>query len=132
MRKWWWWCIPGCHKKWKLEKRRIEALSSIVGERLFVELMAQRPRTPNDSLDTALFDKVLQQLTDIHAKAERAIHKDDLDDLIDDAELQGVFAGYLCPVTEIQDEGLSVIDQIEGWGVPKAAIKKLRDGPAKK
>jgi hypothetical protein len=94
--------------------------------------MVQRPRTPNDSLDTALFDKVLQQLTDIHAKAERAIHKDDLDDLIDNAELQGVFAGYLCPVTEIQDEGLSVIDQIEGWGVPKAAIKKLRDGPAKK
>ena len=132
MRKWWWWWVPGCHKKWKLEKRRVEALSSIVGERLFVEVMVQRPRAPNDTLDAALLDKVLQQLTDIHAKAERAIHKDDLDDSVDDAELQGVFAGYLCPATEIQDEGLSVIDQIEGWGIPKTAIKKLRDGPAKK
>jgi hypothetical protein len=88
MRKWWW--FPGWRRNWKLEKRRVEALSSIVGERLFVELMVQRPRTPNDSLDAALLAKISQQLTDIHAKAERAIHKDDLDDLIDDAELQGV------------------------------------------
>jgi hypothetical protein len=34
-------------KKWKLEKRRIEALSRIVGERLFVELMVNRDqKTP--------------------------------------------------------------------------------------
>ena len=132
MRKWWWWWFPGWHRNWKLEKRRIEALSSIVGERLFVELIVQRPRTPNDSLDAALLAKISLQLTDIHGKAERAIHKDDLDDLIDDAELQGVFAGYLCPATEIQDEGLLVIDQIEGWGIPKTAIKRLREGFSKK
>jgi hypothetical protein len=46
---------------------------------------------------------------------ERAIHKDDLGGLIDDAALQRVFAGYLYPATEIQDEG-----------------KKLRDGFSKK
>jgi hypothetical protein len=45
MREWWWW-LPGWRKKWKIEKRRIEALSDITGERLHVELMAQRPRRP--------------------------------------------------------------------------------------
>lgn len=132
MRKWWWWWFPGWHRKWKLEKRRTEALSGIVGERLFVELMAQSPRSTDDVIDTVLLEKVLNQLAGIHGKAETAIYKDDLDDLVDDAELQGIFAAHLCPAAEIHDEGVLAIDQIEGWGIPKAAPKKLRDVLLKK
>lgn len=36
----------------KLEKSRAEALSSITGDRMRVELMASRPRTEDDKLDT--------------------------------------------------------------------------------
>jgi hypothetical protein len=45
MRKWWWW-VPGFRKKWKLEKHRVETLSDIIGERVNVEAMAQRPGQP--------------------------------------------------------------------------------------
>lgn len=130
MRKWWWWWLPGWHKQWKLEGRRVKALSDIAGERLYVELMAQRPRRVDDAIDKELLDKVLKRLTELEESAKRAAQTDDLEDLIDDAGLQAVFAGYICPATEIQDEGNLVIDQIEGWGVPKAAINKLRDSLA--
>ena len=51
MTKWWWRFIPGRRRKTrKLEKRRVEVLSSITGDRLRVELMAQRPRLENDPL----------------------------------------------------------------------------------
>lgn len=132
MRKWWWWWLPGWRKKWKLEKYRIDALSEITGERLQVELMAQRPRSADDVLDNTLLEKVLNRLREIEESAKQTTDADELDDLIDDAELQGLFSSYLCPASEIQDEGNLVIDQIEGWGIPKTAIKKLRDSLGKK
>jgi hypothetical protein len=130
--KWWWWWLPGWHKKWKLEKGRVEAISSIVGDRLHVELMAQRPRKSDDALNGALLDELLKRLREIEESAKNATHSRELDDLIEDGESQGLFAAYLCPVIEIQDEGTLAIELIEGWGVPKASIKKLRDAFAKK
>ena len=132
MRKWWWWWLPGWHKKWKLQSHRIEALSSIAGERLYVERMAQRPRPADDILDRALLADVLKQLNDLQEKARSAVYKDDLDDLIADAELQGLFAAYFCPAIEISIEGDSAIDLIEGWGIPKIAVTKLRDSLSEK
>ena len=101
MRKWWWW-LPGWRKNWKLEKRRVEAISEIIGERLDVEAMALRSRSANDIIDAELLGKVLKLITEIEASAKQAVHIDDLDDLIDDAEQQGQFRGYLCPVAEIK------------------------------
>ncbi len=49
MGKWWSW-IPGLHGV-ALNKRRRKALSSITGERLFVERMAQRQRPDDESFD---------------------------------------------------------------------------------
>jgi len=94
--------------------------------------MVQRPRAPGDVLDSTLFSEVVKQLKDIQEKAEGATYIDDLDDFIDDAKLQGLFAAYLCPATEIKDEGELVIDLIAGGGVPKGAIDKLRGSFAEK
>jgi len=129
MSEWWWWVR---HKKWRLEKRRIKALSEIAGERLDVELMAQRPRRGNDIIDTALLEEVLECIREIEVSAQQAAHIEDLDNLTGDAELQSQFRAYLCPVGEIQDEGELVIDLIEEWAVPKTAIKNLRDLLGKK
>jgi hypothetical protein len=131
MRKWWWW-VPGCRKKWKLEKSRVETLSAITGERVAVEAMAQRPRTVDDVLDNALLETVLKHLAEIEVSARQASLTDDLDDLAADAETQGQFRAYFCPVAEIQAEGELVVDIIEGWGIPKIAIKRLRDLLVKK
>jgi hypothetical protein len=90
MRKWWWW-LPGWRKCWKLEKRRVEAISEIVGERLNLEAMAQRPRSANDSIDIDLFEKVRKRIAEIEESAQKANHIGDLDDLTDDAEQQGQF-----------------------------------------
>jgi hypothetical protein len=89
--------------------------------------MAQRPRRADDVIDSALLEQVLKRITEIEANAKNAAYIDDLDDLTDDAEAQGQFRGYLCPVTEIQDEGELVLDLIEEWGVPETKIKKLRN-----
>lgn len=119
-------------KERKLEKARTESLSSITGDRVRVELMAQRPRLEDDNLDTALLQTVLAKFTELEAKAKNATTKDELSDLEDDGELQGLFAAYFCPANEINAEGHIAIDNIEGWGVPKTAPKKLRELFSKK
>lgn len=81
----------------KLEKARTEALSSITGDRLRVELMAQRPRTEDDKLNTDLLKTVLECLTEIEAKAKDATTTEDLDDFKEDGESQGLFAAYFLP-----------------------------------
>jgi len=113
--------------KKKLENRRIETLSAISGERADVEAMAQRPRSASDALDSVLLEAVLKRLAEIEAKAREATNVDDLDDLEDDAEKQGEFSAYFCPVTDVHTEGQIVLDQIEGWGIPTTPIKRLRE-----
>ena len=124
MGKWWSW-VPGLHKT-ELEKCRLEALSSITGERMYVECMAQRPRPETDSLDVKLRDEVLKKINEIYDTAGQANETDELDDLTEDAELQGLFAAYLCPASEVKIEGDLVIDQIEGWGIPKSSTDTAR------
>jgi hypothetical protein len=105
---------------------RREALSSITGDRLFVERMAQRPRVADDILDQNFRDEILKQLDKIHVDAQNASNIDDLDDLTDDAELQALFAAYLCPVSEIKIEGDLVLDLIDVWGIPKTSTTIAR------
>jgi len=124
MSKWW---LLGRGEKAKLEDRRREAISDITGERLSVELIAQRPRRATDTLDNALLANVLERLKDIEESAKRATNTDELEDLTDDAELQGLFSGYICPVTEMHDEGKLANDLIEWWGVPKTETTKLHN-----
>jgi hypothetical protein len=75
---------------------------------------------------------VLQRLVEMEESATQATATSDLEDLKEDAEEQGHFGAYFCPATEIQDEGELVIDLIEGWGVPKTEIRKLREVLGKK
>jgi hypothetical protein len=123
MARWWSW-VPGLHGV-ALGKCRREALSSITGERLFVERMAQRQRPPGENVD-GMRDEILKKLDEIIAAATNTNDIDELDDLTDDAELQGLFAAYLCPVAEIKIEGDLVLDQIEGWGIPKSSTDTAR------
>jgi hypothetical protein len=59
MHKWWWW-IPGHHKRWALERARVDVLSGITGERVAVEMMAQRPRDEvSDPLNETLLKRFL-------------------------------------------------------------------------
>jgi hypothetical protein len=92
-----------------------------------VELMVQHPRNLDDKLDTALLQTVLERLAEIESKAKNATTEDELTDLLEDGELQGLFAAYFCPINEIHDEGVLAIDTIEGWGIPKSSPKRLRD-----
>jgi|HubBroStandDraft_1064217.scaffolds.fasta_scaffold17275_3 hypothetical protein len=124
MSKWWSW-IPGLHGV-ALNKCRREALSSITGERLFVERMAQRQRPADEGFDDKLRADVLKKLDEIYAAAQQTNDIDELDDLTGDAELQGLFAAYLCPVAEITIEGDLVLDQIDGWGIPKSSTETAR------
>jgi hypothetical protein len=68
----------------------------------------------------------LKKLNEIYADAKQTNDIDELDDLTDDAELEGLFAAYLCPVAEIKNEGDLVLDQIDGWGIPKSSTEAAR------
>jgi hypothetical protein len=120
----WWSWVPGLRGV-ALNKCRREALSDITGERLFVERMAQRPRPPGENVD-AKRDEILNKLDEILAAAAKTNDIDELDDLTADAELQGLFAAYLCPVAEIKMEGDLVLDQIDGWGIPNSSTATAR------
>jgi hypothetical protein len=111
----------------ELENRRIEVLSAITGERGSIEAMAQRPRGADDALDDELLEIVLRRLAAIEVKAGEAAHVEDLDDLEGDAETQGEFSAYLCPVMDVPTEGQRELNLLEWRGIPKAEIKKLRD-----
>ena len=113
--------------KTKLEERRIETLSAITGDRVSVEAMAQRPRSATDPLDHTLLEAVLKRLAEIEAKAREVANVDELNDLEDDAEEQGEFSAYFCPVVDLRTEGQIVIDEIDGWGIPAAPVKSLRE-----
>lgn len=126
MGRWWSW-VPGLHNV-ALNSCRREAQSAITGERLFVERMAQRPRSDVERAeDDKLREEVLGKLSEIYAAAGKTNDIDELDDLTDDAELQGLFAAYLCPADEIKTEGDLVFEQISGWGIPDAFTKKIRE-----
>ena len=66
-----------------------------------VELMVQRPRGANDTLNNAILDATRTRLAEIKEKAEKAVRTDDLNDLMDDAEKQGQFRGCVSPREEI-------------------------------
>lgn len=133
MDKWWWQWMPGKRRaKWKLEKFRIEALSSITGDHLRIERMAQRPRAESDVIDTSLLETVQKHFAEFEERAKDSALIDDLKDLIQDGEVEGLFTAYFCPINDIEDEGKLVIDNLEGWGIPKASTKRLRDLFAKK
>jgi hypothetical protein len=88
--------------------------------------MTQRQRPDGEIFAKALHDEVLKKLGEIYADAEKTNNIDELDDLTSDAELQGLFAAYLCPLAEIKIEGDLVLDQIEGWGIPKSSTETAR------
>ena len=117
--------FPGVHAR-TLAEHRLEAQSEISGERLYVERMAQRPRPETDTLDVKLRDEVLKKIDQIYADAAKANDTDELDDLTDEAELEGLFAAYLRPLLEITIEGDLIFDQIEGWGIPKSSTDTAR------
>jgi hypothetical protein len=101
--------------------------SAIDGEKSCLERMAQRPRSSADLLDDALCAKVLEQLQSLRSKAQLAALIDELEDLEDRARRQGLFAAHLCPVVDIQNDGEGTLDTIGLWGVPKAAVDRLRE-----
>jgi hypothetical protein len=115
----------------RLEKRREDALSSITGDRVNVELMAQRSRPSDDPLDIELLQKVIDNIASIEAAAKKASSQTELDDLIADGELQGIARAYFCPLAELRDEGNRAIDNMELWGIPAASITKLRENFAR-
>lgn len=126
MVKWWWRFLPVKRRTaWKLEKRRIAAISSITGDKELIELMVQRPRAANESLDVELLNTVRTRLADIEARARVATLEDELEDLEEDGESQGLFAAYFCPVNQIRDEATITLDTIDGWGIPKSATNLL-------
>ena len=100
----------GSQKK-KLEKKREDALSSITGERVNIELMAQRARPADDPLDLDLLQTVLTNITAIESAARNANSVTELDDLMADGESQGIASAYFCPANELRDEGNRAIGQ---------------------
>src|ERR1700679_1175136 len=118
-------------QKRKLEKKHEDALSSITGDRVNIELMAQRARPADDPLDRDLLQTVLNNITAIETAARNANSVTELDDLIADGESQGIASAYFCPVGEIRNTGHSAVDNMELRGIPAPSIRKLRENCAR-
>lgn len=112
-------------------KKRADALSSITGDKVNIELMAQRARPADDLLDSDLLQTVFNKLVALETAVRNASSVTELDDLIEDGDAQGIASAYFCPMGEIRDEGNRAIDNMELWGIPAPSIKKLRESFAK-
>src|ERR1700733_8719228 len=96
--KWWWWWLPDFHKRWRVEKRRGEALTQIRIDRDLIEAMAQRQRQTSETLDKSLMDDALKRLSDIENAARDATETNQLDHLVQMGKRQGQLRAYLCPI----------------------------------
>jgi hypothetical protein len=85
-----------------------------------------RPRGANDPLDQTLFNAIVAKLAQLESEAKNASHLSALNDLNDDADLWGMFRGYLCPEEEITREGQLALTLLKEWGVPKESVEELR------
>ena len=118
--------------KRKLEKRRKEAVSDIIGERLAFETMMQRARIAGEQPDETFARDVTSRFGEYEEKARQETDLDELDNLACDAEVQGRLRAYVCPVAEMADEGNLAIDLMEEWNISKAVTAKLRRTLGKK
>ncbi len=118
-------------KRRRLEERRRETLSDIRGERLKVEVMAQRAEQAGESPDTAFLKHIYGRLTETEQRANNETDLYELHNLSGDAEQQGQLRAYICPRAEILLEGSMSIDRMEEWKVPRAVITSLRSSVVK-
>jgi hypothetical protein len=113
-------------KQTELENHRKEVLSTIRGEQLALDVMAQRATTAGETPDPTLLAATRKRLAEIEDRATRETDDDELDGLIEDAQQQGQFRAYLCPLPEIQHEGDLIFDLMEEWNIPKTITAKVR------
>jgi hypothetical protein len=92
-----------------------------------VELMARRPRKPDDQLNSSLYQDVTTRLDQLLAAASQAESVDAIKDYEADGENLGLFAAYFCPANEVCNEGMLELDTLEGWGIPKTAPDRIRN-----
>jgi hypothetical protein len=115
------------HESKKLETSRNETLSAIRAERLSFEAMVQRAQKIGEPpLADVFLANVHNSLAEIEQRAKQETNIDELDCLIEDAEMQGQLRAYICPRVEIRNEGILAIDLMEEWNVPKTVITRLR------
>jgi hypothetical protein len=110
----------------KIEKRRGQALETIRTERTTFDAMVQRAQMAGSAPDEIFLSDVRSRLDAFRQRATEASDIGELDDLIDDAEEQGELRAYVCPPSDIADEGKLVLDLMAEWNVPKSVISALR------
>jgi len=101
-------------------------LSSIRGEQLALDAMAQRATIAGETPDPTLLADTRQRLAEIEDRAKQETDNNELDGLVEDAQQQGQFRAYLCPLKELSNEGLLTFDLMEEWSIPKTVTAKLR------
>jgi hypothetical protein len=120
------------YRRKKLEERRQSALLGIHYERSRFEEMAQRAKGAGETPDVEFYGGVLARLLGLEQRAIQETNIDEFDDLVEQAEQQGTLRAYICPRTEVEDEGRLAIDVMAEWGVPKAIVERLRDSLGQK
>jgi hypothetical protein len=79
--------------------------------------------TPNQ----AFFNGVLKRMDDVINEARTTTTSDQLTDLGFEADRQGQLRAYICPQTEIELEGIQVLDTMEEWNIPRSVLDRLRN-----
>lgn len=110
----------------QIEKKRTKTLSSIDTNRSEIEQMVQRPRSTADILDETLLQQVRLHLSEMEERAKKSTQLDELDDISENADVQGTFSAYFCPQEDILIEGQLAFGLMDWWGIPRSEIDNLR------
>jgi hypothetical protein len=114
-------------KQRKLEKRKLETLSSVHTEHWMLVSMLTRAEVAGEPQNTEeLMTEPITRLLALEERAKNTTKIDDFGDIESEAEEWGTFKAYICPVTEIEHEGKLSINLMEEWGVPKSRVEWMR------
>ncbi|WP_058189830.1 hypothetical protein [Terracidiphilus gabretensis] len=111
--------------KKKLEDERSDALQEIHDERSDFESIVQRAGFLGEPTSERVAE-VIARFDTLTADAQKSKSIEDLENLSYDADAQGQLRAYICPLTEIEDEGRHCLDLMAEWNVPASVLEKHR------
>lgn len=89
--------------------------------------MIARCRAAGETPDPQFLADVDGDFDDCERRIQQETDVDEFEWLSYQARVIGQLRAYVCPLTEIYDEGASLVDLTQDWGFSEASVKRLRD-----
>jgi hypothetical protein len=110
----------------KITARRAEAPAHARRAQVLFERMVARCKAAGEVPNQVAIDEFTLAFAGCEQRIKDATAFDELEWLEYEADQHAQLRAYVCPTSEILDEGASLIDLLLDWGVPESGVYRLR------